>query len=226
VAAFGSEDKLGDVGKTVEKKPKETTYSQNLWPFSGSLCAITYQTGFLVKKPHFDSRSFFMGDVALSEEDAKKMTENAFPAMMKNTFAEMGGIPAYARYHSVFGKVISGMNVVNEMTQVAYEEVDLSPKDKKDKEKEEATTLIVKRPKNEIVIHKVTLSTYDPADFEKIDNCLTAEELSALKEKSRVEQEEMDAASTASAVGSSGDQQSDSQKAEDSSGESSVSTKD
>ncbi len=201
VAAFGSPDKEGEEGKTNDDKPKKVQYSHNLWPFAGSVCTITYQQGALFKNNYYDSRSFFMGDIELTDEDRTKMTENGFPVMMMNAFETMGGIPAYSQYHSVFGKVISGMDVVNAMTQVAYNEVPPTEEELKEAEENDMELMVVKRPQEDIVINKVTLSTYDPADFETLDNCLTEEELNALKEKSQKEQEELDAASAASAVG-------------------------
>lgn len=201
VAAFGSPDKEGEEGKTNDDKPKKVEYSQNLWPFAGSLCTITYQQGALFKNPYYDSRSFFMGDVEITEEDRTQMNDNGFPVMMKNAFETMGGIPAYSQYHSVYGKVISGMDVVNAMTQAAYNEVQPTEEELKQAEKDGVELMVVKRPQQDIVINKVTLSTYDPADFDTLDNCLTTDELNTLKEKSQKEQEEQDAASAASAVG-------------------------
>lgn len=204
VAAFGSPDKEGEEGKSNDGKPKKAEYSQNLWPFAGSVCTITYQQGALFKKSYYDSRSFFLGDAELTEEDRTQMSENGFPVMMKNAFETMGGIPAYSQYHSVYGKVISGMDVVNAMTQAAYNEIQPTEEELKQAEKNGVELMVVKRPQEDIVINKVTLSTYDPANFDTLDNCLTSEELNALKEKSQQEQEELDAASAASAVGESG----------------------
>lgn len=204
VAAFGSPDKQGEEGKTNDDKPKKVEYSNNLWPFAGSVCTITYQQGSLFKKPYYDSRSFFLGDATISDEDRTQMSDNAFPVMMKNAFETMGGIPAYSQYHSVYGKIISGMDVVNAMTQASYTEEQPTEEELKKAEKNGVELMAVKRPQEDIVINKVTLSTYDPANFEKLDNCLTSEELATLKEKSEKEQEELDAASAASAVGESG----------------------
>ena len=201
VSAFGSLHKEGEEGKTNENKPKKVEYSQNLWPFAGSVCTITYQQGSLFKSSYYDSRSFFLGDVQLTEEDRAQMNDNAFPVMMKNAFETMGGIPAYSQYHSVYGKVISGMDVVNAMTQAAYYEEQPTEEELEKAEKDGIELMIVKRPQEEIVINKVTLSTYDPANFDSLDNCLTGEELADLKEKSAKEQEELDAASAASAMG-------------------------
>lgn len=201
VAAFGSPDKEGEEGKTNDGKPKKIEYSQNLWPFAGSVCTITYQQGARFKKPYYDSRSFFMSNAQLTEEDRTQMSDNGFPVMMKNAFETMGGIPAYSQYHSVYGKVISGMDVVDAMTQVDYNEVQPTEEELKKAEKNGVELIAVKRPQQDIVINKVTLSTYDPANFDELDNCLTDEEIKALKEKSQKEQEELDASSAANAVG-------------------------
>lgn len=193
ISAFGSTDKLGTEANSNEGKPKKAEYSQNLWPFSGSLCTITYQSGMVFKNMSYDSRSFFIGDVALTDNDREKMESSGFPVMMKNTFEAVGGIPAYSQYHSVYGKVISGMDVVNAIAKAQFTEEEPTEEEIKQAEEKGAQLLTVKRPSEDIVINKVTLSSYDPANFDKLENCLTDEEYTALKEKSEKEQAELDA---------------------------------
>ena len=56
----------------------------------------------------------------------------------------------------------------------------------------------------DVVIRKITLSTYDPADFDHLDNTPTAEELEELEDRSAQEQAEMDAALTGQTTSQAG----------------------
>ncbi len=194
LSAFGSSDKEGLEADSINGKPQKVQYSNNLWPFSGSLCTITYGQGRVFQNYYYDSRSFFLGDVALTDFDREQMDSTGYPVMMKNAFEMMGGVPAYSQYHSVFGKVISGMDVVNAMAAVEYVEDPVSEEELKKAEEQGAEILTVKRPDEDILINSVTLSTYDPANFDSLDNCLSAEEIAAFKEKAAEEQAKIDAA--------------------------------
>ncbi len=194
LSAFGSSDRFGKEGKTNEDKPKKAEFSQNLWPFSGSLFTITYQSGTVFKSLCYDSRSFFLGDIPLTEEDRQRMIDySSFPVMMRNAFEKVGGVPGYSQYHSVYGKVIKGMDVVNSMLQVETVAEEPTEKEIKAAEKQGIELIPIRRPKEDIVINKVTLKTYNPDDFETLDNCLSEEEFNSLVEKSEKEQAELDA---------------------------------
>ena len=47
-----------------------------------------------------------------------------------------------------------------------------------------------------MIINKITLSTYDPADYDHLDNTPTEEELEELEDRSAEEQAKLDAALT------------------------------
>jgi len=194
LTAFGSSDKEGNEADSIDGKPQKIQYSNNLWPFSGSLCTITHSQGGVFKNYYYDSRSFFLGDVELIDYDREQMEATGYPTMMKYAFEAMGGVPAYSQYHSVFGKVISGMDIVNAMANVDYTEEPISEEDLEKAEKRGIELITVKRPAEEIIIKNVTISTYDAANFESLDNCLTADEIEALKQKAAEEQAKIDAA--------------------------------
>ncbi len=166
-AAFGSSTPDGNGGKTYQgEKALEAEYSYNLWPFAGSVSAICYQSGsYFSRDIYYDSRSFFMGDIEITDEDRSTMEEYQFPYMLQQAFEEMGGVPGLSQYQLVFGKIIQGMDVVNAMLEVDAEKID--PEDP------ESATL---RPVTDIVINKVTLSTYHEGDYETLDNTMTEEE--------------------------------------------------
>ena len=113
-AIFGSSTPDGNSPDTNTGKPIQMEYSNNLWPFSGSVCALCSEMGQLfMKKSYFDSRSFIIGDVDITGDDMLMMEQSMFPAMMMNAFEEMGGVPSLSQYHTVYGKVIQGMDIVN-----------------------------------------------------------------------------------------------------------------
>ena len=146
------------------------------------------------KANYCDSRFFFMGDVAIEDDIVAQMEEYNFPAMLKNSFIECGGVPQFGQFHSVFGKVIDGMEVVNAILgmPLTYEPIDPSQLQEDTEENNAAATN--NRPKEDVVINSVTLSTYDPADFPELDNTLPEAEYRELVEHSTKEQAEQDAA--------------------------------
>ena len=163
----GSSTPDGNGGDSTTGKPIEATYSNNLWPFSGSVSMICYEAGMLWNKSnYFDSRFFFMGDVPVDEDTLAEMEQYNFPAMLKNGFEEFGGVPQFGRYHSVFGKVIDGMEVVNAILELplTYESID--PTD----------------------------AEASAADYPELDNTPTEDELAELKRRSAEEEAAKEAA--------------------------------
>lgn len=191
-ALFGSSTEDGNTPDTNTGKPLKAEYSNNLWPFSGSVCALVGEMGQLfMKKNYFDSRSFFIANTEIDDETRAKMTENYFPAMMSNAFELMGGSPGLSQYHTVFGKVIQGMDVVNEMQKVQMSKIELTEEEKAQAAEDYEDAY---RPTEDIVINKVTLSTFRAADYEKLDNTLTDEEYADLVARSEIDQAAIDEA--------------------------------
>ena len=201
--ATGSSTPDGNGGDSNTGKPKKAQYSSNLWPFSGSVAALCYEAGaFWNKSNYYDSRFFFIGDVDVSDDVVSEMEKYNFPAMMKNTFIQYGGVPQFGQYHTVFGKIISGMDVVDAILALplTYEPADAAASDSSATQEQ----LSNNRPVEDVVIRKITLSTYDPADFDHLDNTPTAEELEELEDRSAQEQAEMDAALTGQTTSQAG----------------------
>ncbi len=201
--ATGSSTPDGNGGDSNTGKPKKAQYSSNLWPFSGSVAALCYEAGaFWNKSNYYDSRFFFIGDVDVSDDVVSEMEQYNFPAMMKNTFIQYGGVPQFGQYHTVFGKIISGMDVVDAILALplTYKPADATASDSSTTQEQ----LSNNRPVEDVVIRKITLSTYDPANFDHLDNTPTAEELEELEDRSAQEQAEMDAALTGQTTSQAG----------------------
>lgn len=195
IVAAGSSTPDGNGGDSNTGKPIKATYSQNLWPFTGSVSMICYEAGALWNKTNYcDSRFFMLGHTDITPEIEEEMKTYNFPAMMKNSFLEYGGVPQFGQYHSVFGKIIDGMEVVEAILDLdlTYESVDLT--------NSEASGTLEQlnnnRPVEDVVINSVTLSTFHAADFDELDNTPTEEELEDLIYRSGIEQQEQDAALT------------------------------
>ncbi len=193
--ATGSSTPDGNGGDSNTGKPKKAEYSSNLWPFSGSVAMLCYEAGSIFNKTnYYDSRFFFIGDIPVQDELVSEMEQYNFPAMMKNTFIQYGGVPQFGQYHSVFGKIISGMDVVDAILDLplTYESVDPYNSEASTTQEQSANN----RPLEDVIINKITLSTYDPADYDHLDNTPTEEELEELEDRSAEEQAKLDAALT------------------------------
>ena len=189
-AIFGSSTPDGNSPDTNTGKPIQMEYSNNLWPFSGSVCALCSEMGQLfMKKSYFDSRSFIIGNVDITGDDMLMMEQSMFPAMMMNAFEEMGGVPSLSQYHTVYGKVIQGMDIVNAIQQMEAVPVELTEEEQAAAEAGGYETSY--RLTEDVVINSVTLDTFRAADYETLDNTLTDEEYLDLVTKSELEQAEI-----------------------------------
>ncbi len=201
---FGSATDDGNSPDSNTGSPIKAEYSDSLWPFSGALCAMCSEMGQLWNKGfYFDSRSFFIADVDLSEDTLQQMQENYFPAMMTNSFKEMGGVPGIAQYHTVFGKVIDGMEVVNQIQSLPWTEVDMEAEGASAEEYEQSYTL-----DEPVTIYKVTLSTFHAADYDELDNTMTQEAYDDMAYRSEEEQIVMDEAISNGTYGTSSEESS------------------
>ena len=211
---FGSSTEDGNSPTSNTEKPIKAEYSDSLWPFSGSLCALCSEMGQLWNKGYyFDSRSFFIADMPIDEETANQMEANYFPAMMVNAFEELGGVPGISQYHTVFGKVIDGMEVVNAINELPMTAIDMDVEGVSAEDYEQGYTL-----DEPVTIEKVTLGTFHAEDYDELDNTLTQEEYDAMVYTSAEEQAKID---EAIANGTYGQEESEDASSEESSADSS-----
>ena len=118
---------------------------------------LCYEAGSIFNKTnYYDSRFFFIGDIPVQDELVSEMEQYNFPAMMKNTFIQYGGVPQFGQYHSVFGKIISGMDVVDAILDLplTYESVDPYNSEASTTQEQSANN----RPLEDVIINKITLS--------------------------------------------------------------------
>lgn len=201
---FGSETDDGNSPTSNTESPIKAEYSDDLWPFSGALCAMCSEMGQLWNKGYyFDSRSFFISNVEVTEETQQQMQENYFPAMMTNAFKELGGVPGISQFHTVFGKVIDGMEIVNQIQSMPMTAIDMEAEGASAAEYEQSYTL-----DEPVTINKVTLSTFHAADYDELDNTLTQEEYDEMVYRSEEEQKAMDEAISNGTYGTSSEEES------------------
>ncbi len=187
---FGSSTDDGNSPSSNTGSPIKAQYSDNLWPFSGSLAALCNEMGQLWNKGnYYDSRSFFIADMPVDEETVSQMQTYYFPAMMTNAFEELGGIPGISQMHTVYGKVIDGMEIVNEIMSLPRTEIDMTEAGVDASEYEQGYTL-----DEPVTIEKVTLGSFHAEDYDQLDNTLTQEAYDQMVYESEEEQRQIDEA--------------------------------
>ena len=117
------------------------------------------------------------------------MQDAYFPAMMINAFDRLGGVPGVSQLHTVYGKVIDGMEIVNEIQDLPRTAIDMSVAGVEEGEYEQGYTL-----DEPVVIEKVTLSTFHAEDYDELDNTLTQEEYDQMVYESEEQQAAIDQA--------------------------------
>ncbi|MDR2533130.1 MAG: peptidylprolyl isomerase [Oscillospiraceae bacterium] len=132
----------GTQGVTSDGNLIENEYSVNLWPFKGSLLAFSGRQGF------GDSRFLILGSVPFSDELAEEMSDVAmsdgtvlFPPELISAFSENGNITGAIGLYTIFGQIIDGLDVLDELLSAETDEE-------------------TKRPVEEILIEKIILSEY------------------------------------------------------------------
>ena len=114
----GSKDNQGVEYTTIyeDKKPFENEYTDALWHFSGSVCAIS------TEKDKGDSRFFIIGDVRVPDDVFESMDKYGYPKALIEAYREYGGLPNYDRRYTVFAQVFEGIDVVNAINKVEVDE--------------------------------------------------------------------------------------------------------
>ena len=180
----GSSDGKGAKGKQYNDKPIDMEYSDNIWPFTGTVCSIS------AKERQGDSRFFINGSIDITADLQNQMTENKFPQKVVEGFDAVGGIPGYSRRFTVFGQVYEGFDVVQSILKEPVED---------DKE----------TPKNDLFIQNITLSQYKDGELSEEAEAQT---LWAKAKKAQEKQKQEEQKKVSSASNSASSQKSENSK--------------
>ena len=121
----------GRGGKSIYGKPFEDEFSDQLFNFTGALSMAN-------AGPNTNGSQFF---IVSNEHVPANMIEQmkvvGYPQEIIDHYAKVGGTPWLDHRHTVFGQVITGMDVVKKISQAKRDSMD--------------------KPKKDIVIEKVTI---------------------------------------------------------------------
>jgi peptidyl-prolyl cis-trans isomerase B (cyclophilin B) len=109
----------GTGGESVFGSPFEDEFSDQVYHFKGALSMAN-------SGPNTNGSQFFIVQKSTIEDELKQQMVNAgFPEELLKAYEEHGGTPWLDNKHTVFGQVIEGMEIVD---QIASVEVDAQSK--------------------------------------------------------------------------------------------------
>ena len=127
-AATGSSSDNGSTGASNDGNLIENEYSPKLWPFKGSLCAFSPTVGYC------DSRYLICNTIQFTESDMEQMKgvpsadgEQLFPDELIDAWVENGAIPQYSGMLTVFGQLIDGFDVLEDIISVGGDSETYAP---------------------------------------------------------------------------------------------------
>ena len=119
----GDPEGTGMGGESIWGKPFEDEFSMDLWNFRGALSMAN-------SGPNTNGSQFFIVQAPEVDEGMLEQMEGAgFPKSVIEQYKAVGGTPWLDRRHTVFGQVISGMDVVDEIAAVECNSRDMPKKD-------------------------------------------------------------------------------------------------
>lgn len=109
-------------GEQSKKDLIENEVTPDLWPFKGAICSISAKDGY------GGFRIIGVNSIEFTEEFTDEMRAiDGNPEILEG-FIENGGVPNFSQQYTVFGQVVSGMDVFEAITKVAVNnEDDLKP---------------------------------------------------------------------------------------------------
>ena len=110
----GSGDNQGIDYKSIHNdgKPFDNECTDALWHFSGSVSAISTETG------KGDSRFLILGDIQVPESIFDSMKKYSYPEELIERYRENGGSPTLDTRYTVFAQVFEGMETINAINKV------------------------------------------------------------------------------------------------------------
>lgn len=127
-ASTGSSSEDGSTGASNDGNLIENEYTPKLWPFKGALCSLSTTLGY------GDSRYLICNTIEFDDEAYKALREvldsnkeQLFPEELIEAWAEHGAIPQYSGLFTVFGQIIDGMDVLEDIIAVGSDSETLVP---------------------------------------------------------------------------------------------------
>lgn len=113
----------GRGGESAFGKPFEDEFSDELFNFTGALSMAN-------AGPHTNGSQFFIvTNKHLANDMVAEMEMAGYPAEVIEHYQQHGGTPWLDYHHTVFGQVISGMDVVEKISKVKRNRADKPKKD-------------------------------------------------------------------------------------------------
>ena len=118
----GAADGTGETGATAGERSVEPEVTSEVWHFSGAVSAYGTRTGFFRRRIVSDSRFFILGNLPASQQLLEQMEENDYPDEVIAAYKKLGGCPQYTGFFTVFGQVIEGLDLVEEIVSGGVDE--------------------------------------------------------------------------------------------------------
>lgn len=155
-AADASGTSKTPVFENQEKIPQEL--HQNLWTFSGALCAVNTSRDTSFSKRLFKSEEIYSGSqfmflnsVDFSDEAfVSEFREASASQELADNFIQLGGVPNFAQQMTVFGQAYTGLDVIQQITSLQTSE--------------QPDTSGFTPPEQEVKILSVQISSYSQED--------------------------------------------------------------
>ncbi len=134
VMQLGDKTLKGDGGESSTGHGIEPEFRDDLHSYTGSLGMVTYGDGLEY------SQFFIVAGSQVSEEYINEMRDAGYDEDVIDTFSKIGGQPGFDYVYTVFGQVFEGMDTV---TEIVSQDTDK-----------------YNRPKKDITVKSITISTY------------------------------------------------------------------
>lgn len=132
----GDPNGTGTGGESIWGEPFEDEFSMDLWNFRGALSMANAGPG------TNGSQFFIVQALEVDEGMLVQLEEAGFPKAVIEQYKAVGGTPWLDHRHTVFGQVISGMEVVDEIAMAEADYQDM--------------------PRQDILIESITIQEYSP----------------------------------------------------------------
>lgn len=115
-----SGDPKGDStgGESIWGEPFENECTLELVPYRGALCMANQGT------ENSNTSQFFIVTASANEEIVAELQQNQYPPSLIETYQTYGGCPWLYQGYTVFGQVVSGMDIADQIQAVETDEND------------------------------------------------------------------------------------------------------